>query len=302
MSSTTWPNLSTAVKSHHPFEEPDIEQSPPLYSELDPESEKNFDHYLNLYLNKEDVSIVRKLSKFHIIVFIMDDIDMNFQVSNTETGWDEMLKIMIPVINISGSLYPNGITVHFLNRLCTSNSRFLEGIKSFHQIQNLFVAKPSGPSIMCNRLKEIFDQCPTDQQSVVILAMSSIPSDGGASVTEFNKAYTKFRNILETRGGSTSQEIKDRVQSIFISILICTDDNGIAKYFRWLDQKLKNVDVTDDLKTTRAAIEKQYKKQHRWQIFSKEKNAKQASELFNLKKLYAKVLCPFSKELDNLDG
>jgi hypothetical protein len=156
----------------------------------------------------------------------------------TRTRWDELCHIVKIVLEIGVIFDSSGVDIYFLNR------RGMENVTDPEAVDGLFSKPPRGYTPLVATLRYIFQLPPTqrgnDKKALVFVATDGAPTDekGNINVNDLERLMTEERKIETTH----------------VMFLICTDDPTCVEYLNEWDQKMINVDVTDDYKTERDKI------------------------------------------------
>jgi hypothetical protein len=198
-----------------------------------------------LDLQKAMTERLRKLQDFEIVIVCDDSGSMLTPVDGTQrTRWDELRDIVKMVLKIGVIFDSNGVDIYFLNR-----GSFLK-VKDPQVVNRFFQTPPNGYTPLVPVLNKIFTSQLAnprrDKKLLVFVATDGVPTDedGNENVHELERA------MRETR----------RVETTYVSFLLCTDDRTCVDYLNEWDQIMPNVDVTDDFHTEREKILRYSKK------------------------------------------
>lgn len=186
-----------------------------------------------------------KLKDYEIVMVCDDSGSMRTPVDNTQrTRWDELCSIVKKVLKISLIFDANGVDIHFLNRGTTNN------VKDFSMIDQLFAIPPKGFTPLVPVLRNIFQSRLAlgnhNKKLLVFVATDGEPTDQSnkSNVPELEHLMNNIR----------------RIDTTYVSFLLCTDDSASVRYLRGWDQLMTHVDVTDDFHSERETI-RQYQGQ-----------------------------------------
>jgi hypothetical protein len=142
------------------------------------------------------------------------------------------------VIRIAAALSPDeGIDVYFLNRPALFGVRFME------QLDPCFGRPPAGLTPLNTTMKSIIsaNRAAAIERGLSILVMTDgRPSDG-------HDPSRDFKALLRSR------EMPERTP---VSILACTDDDGVMDFLNDVDVRCPSVDVVDDYESEKKEIQK----------------------------------------------
>jgi hypothetical protein len=162
------------------------------------------------------------------------------------TRWNELCRILKIGIKIGLIFNPEGIDIYFLNR------QPLLGVTDLTIVDRAFQTSPSGYTPLVSNLDDIFKsnlpRLRHNQKLLVIIATDGEPTDddGNSNVPELE------RLMLNRRPPDT----------IYISFLVCTDDEDSVAYLRRWDKDMENVDVTSNFDTERSLIRRRKRQQN----------------------------------------
>lgn len=129
------------------------------------------------------------------------------------------------VCDIGPAADGDGMDIHFLNELRDPKTgqtlRVLRNIKCGEQIKHLFDVQPSGSTPLTNVVGEIMREY-TAKPKIIIIATDGQPD---------NKV--SFESLLMNRDVDRNR----------ISILLCTDDKEVVRYWNRLDKEIPRLDV-----------------------------------------------------------
>lgn len=193
----------------------------------------------DLDIKRSMAEYLRQLRNFEIVIVCDDSGSMLTPVdSQQRTRWDELCRIVKMIIPIGVMLDPTGVDIHFLNRPAHFN------VKDPKMVDDAFREPPSGFTPLVPVLETIFQSKLADRgrdkKLLVLIATDGAPTDtdGDENIADFE------RTMRETR----------KVDTTFVSFLLCTDDETCVDYMREWDGAMENIDVTDDYITERNRI------------------------------------------------
>ena len=188
---------------------------------------------------KEMAERLRLLQDFEIVIVCDDSGSMMTIVDGSQrTRWNELCSIVKIVIEIGVIFDSNGIDIYFLNR------QSYPKVKNPAQVDQAFTPNPSGYTPLVPILERIFEsplsQPGRDKKLLVFVATDGEPTDedGNPDVPELERLM----------------RVKRRADTTYVSFLACTDQPVCVDYLSEWDQKMVNVDVTDDFNTERNKI------------------------------------------------
>ena len=154
------------------------------------------------------------------------------------TRWDELCSIVKIVIRVGAIFDSNGVDIFFLNRESYCN------VQNPNTIDKAFEAPPSGFTPLVSVLKDIFTSKLADRgrdkNLLVFIATDGLPTDddGNTIIAEFETVMEKIR----------------RVETTYVSFLLCTDEQECVDYMEDWSKRMKNIHVTDDYHTQKVKI------------------------------------------------
>lgn len=178
-----------------------------------------------------------------------------------KTRWQELKDIIILIAKFAIIFDKDGITLDFLNGGTYSN------ITSSEEIERLFSRNPSNTTPLVRKTKEVFDKCKSDREKkkLVIIATDGCPDEGVHAFTQL---------------------LKNKPSNVYVSFVVCTDNEDDVEYLNSIDRSVPNVDVTDDFKSELAQI----------------RMKKGPEYLFNYGSYVLKILCgAIDPSFDSLD-
>ena len=191
-------------------------------------------------IQSENIQKLRQLEGFETIIVCDDsgsmstvvDTPMNDPYARTKTRWDELCRSVTIITELATSLDPNGVDVYFLNRPP------IYGVTTAQQIQEAFSYPPQGLTPTVQALNRVFQEKAAairEKKVLLILATDGEPTTptGAVNIPEF-KAW-----------------VANRPSNLFMSVLVCTDDDATVAYLNAMDKSMKNFDVVDDYKSER---------------------------------------------------
>ena len=187
---------------------------------------------------------LRKLRDYEIVIVCDDSGSMMTPVDGSlRTRWDELCDIVKTVIRIGVIFDSNGVDVHFLNRESYLN------VTDPKTVDKAFEKDPSGYTPLVPVLTRIFKSGLADRgrdkKLLAFVATDGMPTDnnGNEVIKDFEQCMQKTR----------------RIETTHVSFLLCTDEEDVVNYMREWDERMNNVDVTDDFHTERDRIRKYQK-------------------------------------------
>ena len=183
---------------------------------------------------------LRQLRDFEIVIVCDDSGSMKTPVDGTQrTRWNELCDIVKIVIRIGVMFDSNGVDIYFLNRQSYLN------VKDPKTVDEAFEKPPSGFTPLVPVLSRIFKsnlaERGRDKQLLVLVATDGIPTDDKG-----NEVIDELEYAMQTTR---------RVETTYVSFLLCTDESICVNYMREWDRRMTNVDVTDDYHTEKKRIQ-----------------------------------------------
>ncbi|CAF1271520.1 unnamed protein product [Adineta ricciae] len=221
--------------------EPNRPNIMPLPASIPLADDRLQDVILRNEIRKDFAKRLHKLKNYEIILLCDDSGSMNTTVDGSNrTRWDELRDFAKIILNVGTIFDSSGVDIYFLNRESILN------VKDPDKVNEVFSKPPYGYTPLVPALRKIF-QLPitrlnNDKKVLVFVATDGAPTndDGEPNVDE-------LKHLMN---------IERRIDTTFVSFLICTDDPTCVGYLRDWDKMMTNVDVTDDYKTERENIEK----------------------------------------------
>lgn len=228
--------------------------SAPPYDQFEIDIDKNFYNPMDrlrqiseLYeIKNQHVSNLYQLQNFEIVCIIDDSGSMNNPIksdtnnfSQPYTRWDELKSKIGIVVDIATCFDPDGVDIYFLNK------RPLYNIKKSEQLLNSpqFRTPPHGGTELAKCLYKVLNDkrhVITERNLLVIIATDGEPTDetGNANIKGFKKAM----------------DSRDPIDKIFVTFMVCTEDDDAIAYLNKWDDTMKNIDVVDDYHTEKKQI------------------------------------------------
>jgi hypothetical protein len=190
-------------------------------------------------ISKEMAERLHLLRDFEIVIVCDDSGSMMTTLDGTQrTRWDELCSIVKNVIEVGVIFDSNGIDIYFLNR------QSYPKVKNCAQVDEAFTPTPTGYTPLVPILERIFEsplsQPGRDKKLLVFVATDGEPTD-----EDGNPNVAELKSLMRD---------KRRADTTYVSFLVCTDQPGCVDYLNEWDQKMVNVDVTDDFITERNKI------------------------------------------------
>ncbi|CAF1363631.1 unnamed protein product [Adineta ricciae] len=216
--------------------------SPPESNQYQPE--RRFDvalrHIADKYEIREQFSQKLPLLEHYKIIIVCDDSgSMKTPVDRTnKTRWDELREIVKIILEIGVIFDSNGVDIHFLNRPPILR------VTDPTVIDEQFSIPPRGYTPLVPVLTRIFSspeaQRGKDKKVLVFVATDGTPTDakGNVNIDKLEEVMIQVR-IAETT---------------HVMFLVCTDDPACVEYLVECDERMTNVDVTDDFFTERERV------------------------------------------------
>lgn len=172
------------------------------------------------------------LNDFEIVIVCDDSGSMNTLINQhtQRTRWNELCDTVKIILQIGVIFDKNGVDVYFLNR------DPLHNVKDPQIIEEEFRRRPSGYTPLVPVLDKIFRSAlarrGADKKLLVFIATDGEPTDenGEQNVPELENLMTNVRNAETTH----------------VSFLLCTDESASVAYLDKWDEKMTNVDVTNN--------------------------------------------------------
>lgn len=190
-------------------------------------------------IRKSTAERLRLLRDFEIVIVCDDSGSMKTPIDGTQrTRWNELCDIVKIVIRIGAMFDSHGVDVYFLNRQSHLN------VTDHNTVDEAFRIAPSGFTPLVPVLNTIFTSKLADRgrdkRLLVLVATDGVPTDenGNEVIEEFEHAMRQTR----------------RVETTYVSFLLCTDEASCVDYMREWDKRMKNIDVTDDYHTEKKRI------------------------------------------------
>jgi len=170
---------------------------------------------------------LQTLENFDIYIIADDSGSMKSNVDGTnKTRWDELKDVIKMVIELSTLFDQDGIDLHFLNRKGYRN------VTSFERVRRCFKKKPSGTTPLSKAIGKALRR-QTGKPMLLIIATDGKPDN-----------LSKFTRLLKNRD----------CNSVFVSILACSDREKDVGYLNKLDREIPNVDVLDDYRSEKKEV------------------------------------------------
>ncbi|CAF1079506.1 unnamed protein product [Adineta ricciae] len=197
-------------------------------------------HIADKYEIKEQFSQKLPLLQDYKITVVCDDSgSMRTPVDHTgKTRWDGLREIVKVILEITVIFDSNGVDIHFLNRPPILR------VTDPTVIDEQFSIPPRGYTPLVPVLTRIFSspeaQRGRDKKVLVFIATDGTPTDarGNVNIDKLDEVMTRVRNAETTH----------------VMFLICTDDPACVAYLVDFDERMANVDVTDDFFTEREKV------------------------------------------------
>ncbi|CAF1363572.1 unnamed protein product [Adineta ricciae] len=189
--------------------------------------------------NNSRMLFVILLINYKITVVCDDSGSMRTPVDHTgKTRWDGLREIVKVILEITVIFDSNGVDIHFLNRPPILR------VTDPTVIDEQFSIPPRGYTPLVPVLTRIFSspeaQRGRDKKVLVFIATDGTPTDarGNVNIDKLDEVMTRVRNAETTH----------------VMFLICTDDPACVAYLVDFDERMANVDVTDDFFTEREKV------------------------------------------------
>ena len=172
------------------------------------------------------------------IVIIADDSSSMLNSAgydaNTHTSisrWAELLARIRGIVQLAITLDPSGIDLYFLNR-----PEYLKNVNDVFVIGTYFTKPPYGGTPLITVLHKLFYEYSfmSERKVLFIIATDGEPSDG---------TFAGLRNLLS-----------QKPPNIYISVMLCTNENDIVDKWSIIVKEIKNVDVNDDYESEKKEI------------------------------------------------
>ena len=202
--------------------------------------ERKRDVILSYEIRRRDTVRLEKLNEYKIILICDDSGSMKQNVDGTAvTRWDELKVFVGYIVEIVTVFNPHGINIRFLNRQCSRT------VTDTSQVGQLFEMPPMGYTPLANVVRDVLprrDSSQYNEKFLIFIATDGKPTnnDGDPDLEEFQYVMDEERDANNTH----------------VMFLICTDEEEVVEYLRSWDNRLRNVDVTDDYKSQKALIRK----------------------------------------------
>ncbi|KAJ9455095.1 hypothetical protein DIPPA_29456 [Diplonema papillatum] len=194
-----------------------------------------------------DASDLVALTDYRVIVVADDSGSMSFSnqpVSRRilgatgSTRWDELKNTLSTVLELVPCVVPTGMDLYFLNRPEVLGLRSIEDPR----FAAAFSACPAGSTPLTQLVSRIVSEdarSDCEKPALVLIATDGEPNGGPAA----------FASLIESvvRKRVTSKTYK-------FQILACTDDDSSISWLNDLDERFKEVDVTDDYESEKKQI------------------------------------------------
>jgi hypothetical protein len=179
------------------------------------------------------------------IVYIYDDSgSMNSVLSDSPlntsafraTRWDELKNFSKISIDLANIFNPEGIDIHFLNRLPARNVRTLNDLEPF------LVNRPAGftplARVLHTVLSENNNRVLAERKLLIVIVTDGEPSDDHGNVD-----INGFKNVLMARA-----------PNVFTTIVSCTDEDFTMDYLNNWDRTIPRLDVVDDFRNEKNEV------------------------------------------------
>lgn len=230
---------------------------PPAYDDIIPSIEKKSSIFQSeeerskayqKFISEHDISPfyaakLRTLESYKIVFVIDDSTSMNALVedpgrtatSPLKTRYDECKAIAKTTIELATLTNSQGADIYPLN------SQHMLNIKNVADLDAFFSVKPNGATPLVDVLTHILDDHKFSEKKVLIVVMTDgEPTTNGVPDRQALINFMKTKRLLPQR--------------FPMSIILCTDDNGVTDFFDQVDKEYDHVDVVDDYLTERKQI------------------------------------------------
>jgi hypothetical protein len=132
-----------------------------------------------------------------------------------------------------------GIDVYFLNKQPLKNITKSEQL--FNSIQ--FTSLPAGGTPLTKCLYKVLDDkkdVVKESNLLIVIATDGEPTDANGNIN-----IKGFKNAMDSR---------NPIDKIFVTFMVCTEDDDAIEYLNKWDDKMKNIDVIDDYHTEKKQI------------------------------------------------
>lgn len=202
----------------------------------------NMERFENI-VEKHNISMffaqqLRQLENYEICIICDDSGSMCNPVKSPttpfekiDTRWMEAQKSLKIITDIASIFDPTGIDIYYLNRPPIKNVYCAEDLNNYIHFFN----PPDGFTPLGERIQEVLNEKKTCERNLLLIVFT----DGQPNNMKL------FMDVLKNR---------NPIDKIFISIVACTDDESCVGYLNNLDEKIKNLDVSDDFYSEKQQI------------------------------------------------
>lgn len=177
------------------------------------------------------------------VVAVIADDSGSMRTRDSKTGisrWDELKENLGILAEIYSITHPEGLTIHFLNRLAVNN------LKSEADVNAVFSHPPGGVTPLTRTLITVVNQYQhvvnQGKKLILYIATDGEPTNdlGGRDIASFEAALAQ--TLLHPYR--------------YCTIVACTDVEEDVAYMNGWDKKYNHCDVVDDYNSEKAEIQK----------------------------------------------
>ena len=189
-----------------------------------------------LSLSTEIAQDLYALRNYDIYVLADDSGSMMNASQGMKTRWDELKDNLQLLCGLMEALDTDGYTLSFLNRDGEEN------IKHSASLNDIMRERPSGTTPLISKLRTTFQEMDqnTERKKLLLIFTDGQPSDCD---------YTKGnQDLVET--------LRERSDDIYISFIMCTNEDSVVEEYNRVIDPIKNIDITDDYDSERRECKK----------------------------------------------
>ncbi len=215
-------------------------------------------HYADVNLEKQFIVLaerheigsffvqkLRQLSGFQIVLILDDSGSMNSAIKDkstanqTVTRWMELKEAVNIIVDIGAVFDTDGLDLYFLNRGLKKNiTNAIQVAEHFHQ-------SPTGFTPISRVLRQVLHDninVVKERKLLIFIITDGQPTNDKGDVD----LQTLEKILLYER---------QPLNQIFVTTVICTDEESTVNYLNQWDSKIPNFDVVDDYDTEKTQIQ-----------------------------------------------
>ena len=187
---------------------------------------------------------MQSASEYDIVFVVDNSSSMHKKVTHpkVQERWQELTEDLSLVADLAGALDEDGFEIHPLHG---QGARKLKTRAQVQQVMRHIKLKHG--TQLCTRIRHVLAKrtATPGKKILLFIATDGEPKEESTEDGMVVNPYITFEHLLRDLSA----------QGVHMSVLLCTDNERVAQFYKGVDRRVARCDVTDDYVTEKATVD-----------------------------------------------